>query len=134
MAVTYSDAVKTRCREPHRAGAWPAGVSGIGTGAAGSLDAGALACVQVRVSPDGAVIEDARFTAFGCSAVVASTSYVADRVVGATVSSARVVEASEVIEALQLPVEKVPMAKLATDAARAAVEDWENRQRLGARG
>lgn len=135
MPLTYSEAVKIRCREPHRAGSWPAGTPRVGSGAAGRLESGALARLQVRVSPDGGVIEDARFTAFGCSAIVASASYVADLLVGATVARARVVEPSLVVEALDLPDDKRPMAQLATDAARGAVADWEARtQRLAAGG
>lgn len=130
--LAYSDAVKSRCREPHRAGTWPASTPHVGTGAGGSLEAGALARVQVRLSADGAVVEDARFTAFGCSAVVASASYVADRLVGAPTTVARAVDPSDVVDALGLPENKRAMARLATDAARAAVEDWE--QRTEARG
>lgn len=127
MGFAYSDAVKSRCREPRRAGAWPEDTARVGTGASGSFDAGALARVQVRVSADGAVVEDARFTAFGCSAVVASASYVADAVVGASLVDVRAVEPSDVIAALDLPDEKRAMAALATDAARAAVQDWQAR-------
>lgn len=127
MALAYSDAVKSRCREPHRAGTWPEDTAGVGTGASGSLDAGALARVQVRVSADGAIVEDARFTAFGCSAVVASASYVADRVVGSSITGVRAIEPGEVIDALELPDEKRAMAALATDAARAAVQHWQAR-------
>jgi nitrogen fixation protein NifU and related proteins len=134
MSLTYSDAVKSRCREPHRAGSWPADTPHVGTGTVGSLDAGALARVQVRVSDDGAIVEDARFTAFGCSAVVASASYVADRVVGGSVSGSRELKPDDVVAALDLPEEKHAMAALATQAVRAAVADWESRAGLGSWG
>lgn len=132
MAAAYSDAVRQRCRDPRRAGSWPEGTAGIGSGATGSLDAGAWTRLQVRVAADGATIDDARFRVFGCSAAVASASFVADALVGVSLRTARGLEARQVIEALALPDDKQSMAVLATDAARAAVDDWETR--TGARG
>lgn len=131
MAPAYSDAVRSRCRDPRRAGGWPDGTAGIGTGATGSLDAGAWTRLQVHVAADGATIDDARFRVFGCSAAVASASFVADALVGVSPVTARRLEARQVIEALALPIDKQSMARLATDAARAAIDDWE--ARAGAR-
>ena len=44
--TAYSEAVKARCREPRRAGGWPDGEAHVGTGSAGSLDAGAWTRLQ----------------------------------------------------------------------------------------
>lgn len=125
MAAAYSDAVRMRCREPRRAGGWPDGAAHVGTGATGSLDAGAWTRLQVHGA--GGVIDDARFRVFGCSAAVASASFVADALVGATPAAARALDARAVAEALALPTEKQAMAALAVEAARAAVDDWERR-------
>jgi nitrogen fixation protein NifU and related proteins len=130
MAVAYSDAVRMRCREPRRAGGWPDGAAHVGTGATGSLDAGAWTRLQVHGAAG--VIDDARFRVFGCSAAVASASFVADALVGTTPTAARAIDARTVAEALALPAEKQAMAALAVDAARAAVDDWESR--AGVRG
>lgn len=132
MAVAYSDAVRMRCRDPRRAGSWPDGTAGVGSGAMGSLDDGAWTRLQIRVAPDGAVIDDARFRVFGCSAAVASASFVADALVGVSPRQARALDAAAVADALELPDDKRAMAALATDAARAAIDDWE--MRAGARG
>lgn len=130
MAAAYSDAVRMRCREPRRAGGWPDGAANVGTGATGSLDSGAWTTVQVHGTHG--VIDDARFRVFGCSAAVASASFVADALVGATPAGVRALDWRAVAEALALPAEKQAMAALAVDAARAAVDDWE--LRTGARG
>ncbi len=130
MAAAYSEAVRMRCRDPRRAGGWPDGADHVGTGATGSLDAGVWTRLQVH-GMDG-VIDDARFRVFGCSAAVASASFVADALVGATPDAARALDARAVAEALALPAEKQAMAAMAIDAARAAVDDW--RTRAGARG
>ncbi len=124
--ATYSEAVRDRCRELHRAGAWPDGDSRVGTGSIGSLDAGTWTRLQVRVGADGR-IDDARFKVFGCSAAIASASFVADALVGASLSEARTLAPSDVADALQLPGDKGAVAAMATDAARAAVEDWERK-------
>lgn len=129
MAAAYSDAVRLRCREPRRAGGWPDDAAHVGTGSTGSLDAGVWTRLQVH-GADG-VIDDARFRVFGCSAAVASASFVADALVGATPASVHALDARAVAEALALPPEKQAMAAMAVDAARAAVADWE--LRTGAR-
>ena len=129
MAALYSEAVRTRCREPRRAGGWPAGAAAVGTGATGSLDAGAWTRLQVHVSPAGDVVDDARFRVFGCSAAVASASFVADAIVGIAPAAVRALDARAVVDALALPADKHAMATLATDAARAAIDDWERQRR-----
>lgn len=125
MATAYSDAVRLRCREPRRAGGWPDGAVDVGTGATGSLDAGVWTRLQVH-GTDG-VIDDARFRVFGCSAAVASASFVADAIVGATPDAVRALDARAVADALALPADKYAMAAMAIDAARAAVDDWQTR-------
>jgi nitrogen fixation protein NifU and related proteins len=130
--AAYSEAVRERCRDPRRAGAWPDGEHGVGTGSAGSLDEGTWTRLQVHVNADGR-IDDARFKVFGCSAAIASASFVADRIVGTSPGEARTLAPADVADALELPDDKRAMAVLATDAARGAVEDWERKAGLGSR-
>ena len=129
MAATYSEAVRMRCRDPRRAGGWPDGAAAVGTGASGSLDAGAWTRLQVHVTPAGDVIDDARFRVFGCSAAVASASFVADALVGIAPAAVGALDARAVVEALALPADKHAMAALATEAARAAIDDWKRHGR-----
>lgn len=133
IASAYSDAVRERCREPRRAGAWPEDDHGVGTGSAGSLDAGTWTRLQVHVDGDGR-IDDTRFKVFGCSAAIASASFVADRLVGASLDDARALAPAEVVDALQLPGDKHAAAALATEAARGAVEDWARKTGAGGWG
>lgn len=128
-AVAYSEAVRARCRDPKRAGGWPAGTPGVGTGERGSLDDGAWAQVQVHVAHGHDVIDDARFRVFGCSAALASASWVAEALVGLSPLEAPALEAEAVARALDLPADKVGMAALAAAAARDAVTDWVQRHR-----
>jgi nitrogen fixation NifU-like protein len=130
MGAHYSEAVRVRCREPRRAGSWPEGAAGVGTGDRGSLAAGAWTQVQVHVRPGSDVIDDARFRVFGCSAALASASYAADALVGTTTRDVRHLSAAAIADALELPDDKRAMAALAAEAAVAAAEDVE--RRLGA--
>lgn len=129
--VRYSDAVRVRCREPRRAGGWPDGTPGVGTGERGSLEAGAWTRLQVRVPAGGDVIDDARFRVFGCSAALASASWAADALVGRSIGEARALGAEAIARSLELPDEKTAMAVLAAAAARAAVDDLERRREAG---
>lgn len=119
MSVAYSTAVRDRCRDVRRAGAWPDGEAAVTQGAAGSLDSGAWVRLQLRMGADGRV-EDTRFRVFGCSAAIASASYVADALVGASLQEAAALAPEDVAAALELPEEKHAMAVLATAAAREA--------------
>ena len=67
-----------RVREPQRAGALAATATDVGTGEVGNLDAGTVTRMQVRVDAAIAIV-DARFKVFGCSAAIASASFVAER-------------------------------------------------------
>ncbi|MGD9902662.1 MAG: iron-sulfur cluster assembly scaffold protein [Vicinamibacterales bacterium] len=137
LAAAYSPEVLRRCREMPRAGGWPEHDPQVGTGAVGSLEAGTLVRLQVRLSDGGRVVDDARFKVFGCSAAIASASLAADRIAGASVTDARSLAADALAEALELPDDKRAMAARAVDAVRAAIEDWERKnpdQRLAARG
>ena len=125
----YSEAVRERCREPRRAGAWPDGAAHVGTGSVGSLDAGTWTRLQVHVDAAGR-IDDTRFKVFGCSAAIASASFVADALVGTPASAAPLLTAGDVADALQLPDDKRHVAAMATEAAQAAAADWQ--RRLGA--
>ena len=133
IGAAYSEAVRARCREPRRAGAWPEGTAAVGTGSSGSLDAGTWTRLQVHVGADGR-IDDTRFKVFGCSAAMASASFVADALVGASLADARALAPADVADALDLPDDKRAMADLATTAARAAVDDLAHRVGTGAQG
>jgi NifU-like protein involved in Fe-S cluster formation len=108
-----------------RVGALPA-AGDVGTGESGSLESGTLMRLQVRVA-DGCIAA-ARFKVFGCSAAIASASLVAERLEGAPLEAARRLSADEVAIALALPDERAGMARMAVEAGRTAVGDWESRQ------
>jgi nitrogen fixation protein NifU and related proteins len=119
--MRYSAAVLERVRDPRCAGSLVGTGKDVGTGEAGSLERGTLIRLQVRIAADR--VADAKFKAFGCSAAIASASFVAERVQGMTVAAARSLDAAAVIESLELPPERAHVAGLAVEAARAAIDD-----------
>ncbi len=123
--MMHSEAVLERVRNPRRVGSLPRDAEDVGTGEAGSLDAGTVARIQVRVA-EGRIAE-ARFKVFGCSAAIASASLVAERMEGAPVRGA--VPTAETIAAeLALPEERRPIAALVVEAAEQAIADWEQKR------
>jgi NifU-like protein involved in Fe-S cluster formation len=125
--MRYSPAVLERVRDPKFAGALPRDERHVGTGEAGTLDAGTMTRIQIRVDPDSFRNYDAVFKVFGCSAAIASASLVAERLQGVAVSEARAIEAIAVVAELQLPMERAHVAALAVRAAQAALDDWERK-------
>lgn len=124
-AVRYSAEVVRRCQQMARAGGWPEADPQVGTGVVGSLEAGTLVRLQVRIDAD--VVADARFKAFGCSAAIASASLAADLVAGRPRAAALTLDAAAVADALDLPEDKRAMAAHAVAAVRQAIGDWESK-------
>jgi nitrogen fixation NifU-like protein len=126
--AAYSAAVLERVRNPQRVGVLPEAAD-VGTGEAGSLDAGTFARIQVRLRQERIV--EARFKVFGCSAAIAATGLVAEWLEGASLADAGLVTAERVVRHLELPDERAHVAGLAVDAARRAIR--EAREKAGPR-
>lgn len=107
-------------------GALPVDDVDVGTGETGTLDTGTVTRIQVRVK-DQTVVE-ARFKVFGCSAAIASASLVAELLEGASIESARTLDADRVVKKLQLAEERQYVAAMAVDAAHTAIRDWEEKR------
>lgn len=115
--MNYSDEVLRRVRDPQRAGSLAG--DHVGTGEVGSLDEGTVVRIQVR--RDGDRIAEARFRVFGCSAAIASASWVAERLEGAALDEAKTLTPERVVQMLGLAPERRHVAGMAVDAAVKAV-------------
>jgi nitrogen fixation NifU-like protein len=122
--AAYSAAVLERVRNPQRVGTLSEAPD-VGTGEAGSLEAGTFARIQVRAG--GGRIVEARFKVFGCSAAIAATGLVAELLDGASLEEAGRLDAGQVIAALDLPEERAHVAAVAIAAARQAVSQVSER-------
>jgi NifU-like protein involved in Fe-S cluster formation len=124
-ASVYSSEVRRRCRELPHAGGWPPADPDVVTGT--SLHDASQTRIQMQLRMAGDRVADARFRAFGCSAAIASASFVAEAVVGRTLRDEWALDADAVAQALDLADDKREIAARAVDAARAAARAWEER-------
>ena len=74
------------------------------------------------------IITDAKFLTFGCGAAVATSSIVTELVKGKTIEEAKKLTPEKVDRSLgNLPVMKKHCARLAINALKKAIEDYESR-------
>jgi NifU-like protein involved in Fe-S cluster formation len=121
--LKYSDEVLRRVRQLERVGTLEG--ADVGTGEVGTLDEGTVVRIQVLRSGDR--ISEARFKVFGCSAAIASASLVAEWLEGAAVDESKRITADQVVRQLQLAPEREHVARMAVNAALAAIDDASKR-------
>jgi nitrogen fixation NifU-like protein len=122
----WSDAVLDHLRRPRNAGRFSRGEPRVGTGEAGSEEAGELLRVQLRAGADGRIAE-ARFQAFGCPATIAAGSVATELARGRTLAEVRALAPGTIADLLGLPRDRERSALLATRALDAAATDLEVR-------
>jgi nitrogen fixation NifU-like protein len=126
--VAYSDKVIDHYENPRNVGSLDKEAGDVGTGLVGAPACGDVMKLQIRVN-DAGVIEDAKFKTFGCGSAIASSSLVTEWVKGKTVAEAMQIKNTDVAEELNLPPVKIHCSVLAEDAIKAAVTDWQRKQR-----
>lgn len=98
-----------------------------GVGTVGNPSCGDIMKMYIKVNDD--VIVDIKFKTFGCGAAIATSSITTEMVKGKTIEEAERLTRNEVADALDgLPPIKMHCSNLATDALRAAIEDYRARQ------
>lgn len=123
----YTPQVIEHYEHPSNPGALP---NATGKGQAGGGVDGEI-LIQIQIRAEGDSITAARFRAFGCSASIASASVTTELLQGSSLRSALVLDAPEILDALNgLPADKRHCAEYAASAARAAVRDHLDRSDL----
>ena len=75
------------------------------------------------------VIRDVKFKSFGCGAAIATSSMITELAIGKTVDEAYNITRKDVADELEgLPPIKMHCSNLASDALRAAIEDYRKKQ------
>tara|TARA_R110002074_G_scaffold123683_1_gene259407 strand:- start:25015 stop:25395 length:381 start_codon:yes stop_codon:yes gene_type:complete len=124
--VAYSDKVIDHYENPRNVGKWdPA--DNIGTGMVGAPACGDVMRLQIKVEGD--VIKDAKFKTYGCGSAIASSSLLTEWVKGMSLHDASTIKNTEIAEELALPPVKIHCSVLAEDAIKAAIEDYQSRQK-----
>ncbi len=127
--MAYSDKVMDHYENPRNVGSFDKGDGSVGTGMVGAPACGDVMKLQIKVDENG-VISDARFKTYGCGSAIASSSLLTEWVKGKTLQQAAEIKNTDIAEELALPPVKVHCSVLAEDAVKAAIEDYQAKQRL----
>eukprot|EP01031_Cornospumella_fuschlensis_P048592 gene48592-59504_t len=100
--MAYSEKVVDHYENPRNVGKFDNGDDDVGTGMVGAPACGDVMKLQIKVNPVTGVIEDARFTSYGCGSAIASSSLVTEWVKGKTLDEAASIKNSAIAEELAL--------------------------------
>jgi nitrogen fixation NifU-like protein len=123
----YSDKVVDHYANPRNVGSLPKESPDVGTGMVGAPECGDVMKLQIKVNPETAVIEEAKFKTFGCGSAIASSSLATEWVKGRTIEEALKIRNTDIVNELSLPPVKIHCSVLAEDAIKAAIEDWKSK-------
>lgn len=126
--MAYSDKLVDHFENPRNMGALDGQSDEVGTGLVGAPACGDVMKLQLKISDDG-IIEDAKFKTFGCGSAIASSSLVTEMVKGKSVEFASSISNADIAEELSLPPVKIHCSVLAEDAIKAAIADYERKQK-----
>lgn len=125
MDKKYSQKVMEHFLHPRNVGKIknPSGRGRIGNAVCGDV---MEMTIKVQKKDKNRVISDAKFLTFGCGAAVATSSIVTELVKGKTIKEARKLTPEKVDKSLgNLPIMKKHCARLAIDALKKAIDDFE---------
>ena len=122
--MAYSEKVMDHYENPRNVGSFDKSDASVGTGMVGAPACGDVMKLQIKVSPDTGMIEDARFKTYGCGSAIASSSLVTEWVKGKTLEQAATLKNSTISQELALPPVKIHCSILAEDAIKAAILDY----------
>ena len=126
--MAYSNKLIDHFEKPRNMGSLDADSKNVGTGLVGAPACGDVLKIQVKVSDDG-VIEEAKFKAFGCGSAIASSSLATELLKGKSLDSAKAIDNKTISEELELPPVKLHCSLLAEDGIKAAIEDYQKKQK-----
>lgn len=120
----YSNKVIEHFRNPHNDGVLD---DADGIGEVGNPTCGDLMKIYIKVA--GGKIADIKFQTFGCAAAIATSSMITDLAIGKTLEEAWDISKADVAENLDgLPPAKMHCSNLASDALKAAINDYLKKQ------
>ena len=129
--MAYSDKVLDHYENPRNVGSFDKNDQNVGTGMVGAPACGDVMKLQIKVNAQG-VIEDAKFKTYGCGSAIASSSLLTEWVKGKTLEQAAQIKNTQIAEELALPPVKIHCSVLAEDAIKAAIADFQAKQKADA--
>lgn len=125
--MQYCAKVMDHYTRPRNVGTLDKTASDVGTGTVGSPVCGDVMRLQIRVNDDGHIVE-AKFKTFGCGSAIASSSWLAEWLVGKSLDEALALKNTVIAKDLALPPVKLHCSVLAAQAAKAAILDFRKKQ------
>ncbi len=126
--MAYSEKLIDHYENPRNVGTFDKNDQKVGTGMVGAPACGDVMRLQIKVNDEG-IIEDARFKTYGCGSAIASSSLLTEWVKGKTLEEAAEIKNSDIAEELALPPVKIHCSVLAEDAIKAAISDYQSKQK-----
>src|SRR4029078_56070 len=126
--MAYSSKVIDHYENPRNVGSMPKEDPNVGTGLVGAPECGDVMKLQVKVTPETGVLDDAKFKTFGCGSAIASSSLATEWLKGKTVDEALAIKNTDIVTELSLPPVKIHCPVLAEDAIKAAINDYKKKQ------
>uniref|UniRef100_A0A182PIG5 NIF system FeS cluster assembly NifU N-terminal domain-containing protein n=1 Tax=Anopheles epiroticus TaxID=199890 RepID=A0A182PIG5_9DIPT len=129
-AALYHQNVLEHYENPRNVGSLDKKDKNVGTGLVGAPACGDVMKLQIKVDENGKII-DAKFKTFGCGSAIASSSLATEWVKGKTLDQAKQLKNTDIAKELSLPPVKLHCSMLAEDAIKAALEDYNKKQKKG---
>ena len=124
----YNDKILLYYNNNNRVGSFKENNKNIGTGLVGSPSCGDVMKLQIKVKKDPRTniekIADAKILVFGCGSAKASSSYVAEQLIGKKIEDAMKIKNTEIAKYLGLPKIKLHCSVLAENAIKRAIDDY----------
>jgi len=127
--MAYTDKVIDHYENPRNVGSLDKNQSNVGTGMVGAPACGDVMKLQIQVDEQTGIITDARFKTYGCGSAIASSSLATQMLKGRHINEAKAIKNSDLAEELSLPPVKIHCSLLAEEAIRAAIADYQDKQR-----
>uniref|UniRef100_A0A182SBY4 NIF system FeS cluster assembly NifU N-terminal domain-containing protein n=1 Tax=Anopheles maculatus TaxID=74869 RepID=A0A182SBY4_9DIPT len=124
----YHQNVLEHYENPRNVGSLDKKDKNVGTGLVGAPACGDVMKLQIKVDENGKII-DAKFKTFGCGSAIASSSLATEWVKGKTLDQAAGLKNTDIAKELSLPPVKLHCSMLAEDAIKAALEDYNKKQK-----
>ena len=126
--MAYSDKVLDHYNNPRNVGSLDKDSDDVGTGVVGAPECGDVMKLQIKVDEAGKIV-DAKFKTYGCGSAIASSSLATEWLKGTSVDEAAAIKNTQIVEELSLPPVKIHCSVLAEDAIKAAIEDYQSKQK-----
>ena len=120
----YNDKILNYYSDNKNVGSIDSNNSSVGTGLVGSPSCGDVMKLQVKIDKNSDKIIDAKILVFGCGSAKASSSYVAEKLIGLSINEALKIKNTDIANELGLPKIKLHCSVLAESAIKRAIDDY----------